>query len=130
MQRSCPYCGRVVPYDHKCDMAPARKWKQKDNKITRFHHSRAWTDKSRDIRARDNGIDQAAIHGLDGEPYIYTHELSVHHIIPLSEDFDRRLDDYNLITLSKKTHELAEKGLIRREDLLAIAKRNTDAMRR
>jgi len=82
-----------------------------------------------EIRRRDSGIDQAAINGLDGEPYIETKGLSVHHIIPLKDDWNKRLDNYNLITLSAKTHDLAEKGLISKEELLKIAKANEDRLR-
>ena len=38
--------------------------------------------------------------------------LSVHHIIPLAADFDKRLDDDNLITLCRYHHEQAERGTI------------------
>lgn len=48
--------------------------------------------------------------------------LSVHHIIPLSEDFEKRLDPDNLITLCRHHHEQAEKGIIPRKKLLELAK--------
>lgn len=48
--------------------------------------------------------------------------LSAHHIIPLAEDYDRRLDDDNLITLCSYHHELAERGVIPRPLLLELAR--------
>ncbi len=48
-------------------------------------------------------------------------KLSVHHIVPLAEDFNRRLDDGNLITLCGFHHEQAERGVISRELLLELA---------
>lgn len=43
--------------------------------------------------------------------------LSVHHIVPLSEDYDKRLDDDNLVTLCSGCHEAAEQGKISRDEL-------------
>lgn len=48
--------------------------------------------------------------------------LSVHHIEPLREAYDRRLDDSNLITLCEACHESAEKGEIGRDILHQIAR--------
>ena len=47
--------------------------------------------------------------------------LSVHHIIPLAVDFDKRLDDDNLITLCRFHHERAERGQIKAWELLQLA---------
>ena len=46
-----------------------------------------------------------------------TARLSVHHIVPLAADFDRRDDPANLITLCDACHELAESGGIPAEAL-------------
>lgn len=48
--------------------------------------------------------------------------LEVHHIIPLAEDFDRRLDDENLITLCQAHHKAAERGDVDRDTLFAVAR--------
>lgn len=47
--------------------------------------------------------------------------LSVHHIIPLEEDYGKGLEGRNLITLCAYHHEQAEKGAISREELFGIA---------
>ena len=44
----------------------------------------------------------------------------MHHIISLEEDYNKRLDSDNLITLCRYHHELAEKGEISREELQEI----------
>lgn len=44
-------------------------------------------------------------------------DLEVHHIVPLHEDFDRRLDDDNLISLCQYHHDMADSGVISREFL-------------
>ena len=46
--------------------------------------------------------------------------LQVHHIIPISIDYSKRLDSDNLITLCTYHHHQAEKGLIAKEQLLEI----------
>lgn len=38
--------------------------------------------------------------------------LSVHHAIPIESDYDRRLDDDNLLTVCAMHHEMAESGEI------------------
>ena len=50
---------------------------------------------------------------------INSNDLSVHHIIPLKDDYDRRLDNDNLITLCRYHHEAAERGHISRQELAA-----------
>ena len=47
-------------------------------------------------------------------------DLSVHHIVPLKVDYDRRLDNDNLITLCRYHHEAAERGYISRLELANI----------
>lgn len=39
---------------------------------------------------------------------VNTHSLSVHHIIPITRDESRSLDDSNLITLCRRHHDLVE----------------------
>ena len=48
-------------------------------------------------------------------------KLQVHHIVPLAEDFDQRLNEDNLITLCPLHHRDAEDGTISREELRALA---------
>lgn len=50
-----------------------------------------------------------------------TENLSVHHINPIAEDWDSRLDNDNLITLCRKHHEQAEASLISKKELRKIA---------
>ncbi len=50
-----------------------------------------------------------------------TDNLSVHHIIPLEEDFNLRLDDANLLTVCSLHHEMCECGEISRDLQLKLA---------
>ena len=54
------------------------------------------------------------------EKKITTSDLSVHHIIPIEKNYDMRLSDNNLITLCRKHHEQAEKGIIKTDTLTEI----------
>ena len=47
-------------------------------------------------------------------------DIEVHHIVPINEDSSKEYDLDNLITLCRRHHELAEKGLIERKELLDI----------
>lgn len=47
--------------------------------------------------------------------------LSVHHIVPIEEDYSLRLDNDNLITLCSLCHSIAETGGIERRYLRSLA---------
>lgn len=49
------------------------------------------------------------------------HDLGVHHIVPLMADFDKRLDNDNLITLCASHHSQADAGRIPPAELAALA---------
>lgn len=52
----------------------------------------------------------------------YTDKLSVHHIEPLEERYDLRLEDDNLLTCCPWHHKMAEDGEIGREYLHELAR--------
>ncbi len=119
MLKSCKYCGRI--HDSKFDCGKKPKRQKPSNDINKFRWSRKWTEKREWIKQRDKYLCQLAIR--ENPPrYIYN-KLEVHHIIPIEENWDKRLDDDNLITLSEEYHEKAERGEISREYLLSIAKK-------
>lgn len=128
MLRSCQYCGRIHERSYVCPqkqqrIAERQSSRSKNNKrVYDFHRSRAWRDKSEDIKQRDGYCCQICIRGLyDPDRKYETDDLSVHHIIPVSEDWDRRFDDEILLTACRRHHELAEAGKIPRGELLRIA---------
>lgn len=128
MLKSCSYCGRIHDSKYVCPQKEQRiKERQsyrtaQNKKIYDFHRSKVWTKKSLDIRVRDNYCCQVCARGLcEADRQFETDNISVHHIIPVSEDWDRRLDDNILVSLCDKHHEMAEKGEIQREELLKIA---------
>lgn len=110
MLKSCTYCGRIHDKKYICpqkkEALKKRQVKKKQGVSDFFHSSAKWTRKSKAIRERDHHLCQACLHGIDGAGIRYTHDgLEVHHIVPISEDYDLRLDDDNLITLCRKRPE-------------------------
>lgn len=121
MLKSCKYCMRIHDSKFDCGKKPIRK-KQFNNKNS-FRSTNAWNKKRNEIRDRDNNLCQACIRKLDDTVNQYTfNDLSVHHAISLEDDFSKRLDDDNLITLCEHHHEMAECGEIPRQVVLDIIK--------
>lgn len=70
---------------------------------------------------------QICIRGLyEPEKKYQADGLEVHHILPLKNHYDLRLEDENLITLCKKHHEMAEAGIIPVALLQEIARWQTE----
>ncbi len=118
MNKSCCYCGRIHGINDVCERKPKREYNIRDDKNAVFRRTNRWKRKSIEIMQRDLYLCRHCL--ACGK--ITTSCLSVHHIVPLSEDFDKRLDDDNLITLCHDCHELAERGEIERAELLTLAK--------
>ena len=116
MKRSCSACGRIhdtkIICPNKRRKTPAEKTEQQS-----FRSTASWTQKSLIIRERDLYLCRSCLE----KGKIVWDELEVHHIVPLAEDYEKRLDDDNLITLCKRCHELAEAGKIDRNSLVGLA---------
>ncbi len=113
---SCPYCGRVHSYDFDCGRR--RKYgTQSPTAENKFRHSKAWGKKSLQIRARDRFM---CLYCYRHDKRINTERIEVHHIVPIHESFDNRLDDFNLISLCREHHEQAETGKIDRDYLFDL----------
>lgn len=129
MLKACSYCGRIHDGKYVCPQKETRvrerqSYRSKENeRIYDFHRSHKWKNKSLDIRERDNYCCQVCVRGLHNpDRQFETDNISVHHIVPIAEDWESRLDDNNLVSLCTKHHEQAEKGIIKRDELLKIAK--------
>ncbi len=119
MLRSCKYCGRVVEYNHECPRKPKRVKEVTDK--DKFRWAKVWQDKREEIRQRDLGLCQICIRKLYNTVKQYNYDdISVHHAIPLEEDFERRLDNDILLTMCSFHHEMAESGEIPRKVILEI----------
>lgn len=118
MKRSCSYCGRIHEYSYVCPKKPKPKSRHKDIDITKFRSGKLWRAKSREIIERDKGFCVVCRLGLCGEDRDLIPAESVHHIVPLADDFERRLDNDDLISLCAYHHELAERGELPADELL------------
>jgi 5-methylcytosine-specific restriction endonuclease McrA len=114
MLKSCKYCGRI--HDTKLDCGKRPKRKKEPTQINKFRWSRRWREKAQQIKERDNYLCQVC---KDNDRYTHD-DLEVHHIVPLEEDYNLRLDDDNLITLCVTHHKQADRGEISREYLKGL----------
>ena len=112
MLKSCKYCGRIHDKKFICPNKPIRKTFKKTEE-DKFRNTKAWQRKREYIKDRDKGLCQVCIRKLYNTIKQYNYiDIEVHHIEPLREAYDLRLEDDNLISLCKYHHELAEKGEI------------------
>lgn len=111
MQKYCSRCKTYHDINTRCKAQ--RITKPVDTEQRAFRSSRAWTNKSIEIRERDKFLCRACL--ADG--VINYEGLEVHHIIPLAEDSSKGLDNDNLITLCVEHHKQAESGEISKEVL-------------
>lgn len=118
MLKACPYCNGVHPKGYVCPKKPARRI---NNDIVAFRNSKQWQRKHEHIRRRDGYMCRVCAVGYGGRPVRYVPGDSVHHIEPLAEAWDKRLDDDNLIHLCSYDHELAENGEIDKDFLKKLA---------
>lgn len=134
MLRSCPYCGRIHDGKYICPQKQQKiedrqSYRSKSNqKIYNFHRSQDWKNKSIEIRQRDSYCCQVCIRGLHEPIRKYeTDDISVHHIVPIAEDWDRKMDNDILVSLCRRHHEMADTGEISREELMRIAEEQEKA---
>ena len=119
MLKSCNICGGIHKVGVQC---PQKKATKKSGRYEdKFRSSKLWQNKREEIKQRDKYLCVHCFKMHEGEPLnkdMFTYKsLSVHHIVPLCEDYDKRLDNDNLITLCSGCHEAAEQGKISRETL-------------
>ena len=103
---SCSRCGRIHPRgqcsvkkEHSHRNGPGTR-----TDVQRFRSTAAWQRKATEIKERDKYLCRMCL----DEGYINNKNLSVHHIVPIAEAEDKRLDDDNLITLCEHHHQLVE----------------------
>lgn len=113
MKKACSYCGKIHDKSYICDKKPRYV-----NKFEKFRSSGGWQRKREQVFTRDMYCCRICMQSFfDRAPNF---DIGVHHIIPLSEDFELRLDDNNLITLCQEHHKRAERGEYSREYLRSL----------
>lgn len=112
-------CSRLVPQGSRyCETHTVNKTEEnrqrhreydahcRDQRAKAFYNSTAWRRVRERVLARDNHIDVYM--------YIAEHRIiqadTVHHIVELSEDYSRRCDMDNLISISEETHSMISKA--------------------
>ena len=121
MRKSCQYCGRSHDVGYACARRPAAKRHAKEpTRVVKFRRSYTWAKKSAEIQARDSHLCKLCA----SEGRLTYEGIEVHHIEPLSERFDLRLEDGNLVSLCGKCHEKAERGIAPRALLKRLAAKN------
>lgn len=117
MLKTCSICGKIHDINKICK----RKITKKNSEANNFRKTYSWTEKSKMIRKRDRYLCRVCETGKYGTEARYNYkELQVHHIIPIQEDYSKRLDSTNLITLCRLHHDMAERGEIPRKVLQKI----------
>ena len=123
MLKSCSYCGRIHDERficHQKEAAIKRRQKKKARDVEQFRGSVEWKRARSQVRERDI-VCQVCLRGLHNPARQYeTDNLSVHHIEPISDRWDERLDLDNMILLCARHHEMAEAGDITKAELQAI----------
>lgn len=109
--KRCGRCGKRLPSGTKCECLKERH--REYDKYTRdkvtdaFYHSDEWELAREDAKAYYTGIDIYSYYVLDKLEYGQT----VHHIIPLRDDWSKRVDKRNLIYLTESNHQLIHKAM-------------------
>lgn len=114
-------CGKIIPYNDKscneCKVNMELERKQnikyykkttyeRDDKYNKFYKSKEW-EVSREVAiVRDNALCQDCLKNNKIVAF-YT----VHHIVPIKEDWSRRLDISNLICLCESCHQIRHNSM-------------------
>lgn len=123
MLKSCSRCGGIHEHSFKCQSMTVSRVKP-DTIANKFRNTQEWKRKRNNILIRDKGLCQLCIRNLYNTfGRIYNHKLiEVHHIEPIAEAYDLRLDESNLISLCTYHHKMADRGEIPREVLKDLIK--------
>ena len=79
--------------------------------------------KSIEVKQRDRFLCQICLRNLyDTIDWLNFKTVEVHHIVSINEDYNKRLDVENLVTLCSYHHKMADKGEIPKQVLLDIVK--------
>ncbi len=115
MKRYCSICHKI--HEGRCTR-PRYGNAVRNSQADKFRNTQVWRRKAAEILARDYHCCRVCAHA----GIICAEDLSVHHIIPIARDYDKRLDEDNLITLCRYHHEQAEHGTIKAVELRKLAR--------
>lgn len=125
MLKSCNRCGGIHDINTICNKG--RVFKKKETQASRFRNEYKWKQKRKQIKERDKYLCKVCRADLFHTTHVYNYnKTEVHHIVSLEQNFDKRLDDDNLITLCAYHHHLAEIGAIPIEILQMLTPEDVD----
>ena len=114
--KSCQYCGRIHSTAFDCGRKPKRKYQYKRPDADSFRNTNQWKRKRDVIKERDHYLCQVCIRGLYNTIKIFNSEsLEVHHCDKLRDNFEKRMDDDNLLTVGEYHHKKCASGEIPKE---------------
>lgn len=119
MLRACSYCGRVHAGScTKRQETEARRARcRKESQAAELRNATAWKKVRRWANERDRGLCRLCFE--DGK--VETLHLETHHIVPLEEAPGLAFELDNLITLCRRHHEQAERGVVPMDRLRRLA---------
>jgi len=121
MLKSCGRCGNLHEKNQVCPKREARK--KQLTYIDKWRNSKTWRKKSLEIRQLDLFL---CLICKDKGFYNFSN-LSVHHIVPIAQNWELRLENSNLITLCIACHTLAECGDISRDKLYQLLEKRNES---
>ena len=125
VKKTCKMCG-IVEEGHLC---PYRKSRQKsgDRESDKFRNTAIWQKKRDEIKQKSKYLCEVCLEGKHHTLNTINYKnIEVHHIVPIGEDYNKRLDNDNLICLCSFHHKMAENGIITKEELMEIVKRRDE----
>ncbi len=104
--KRCSRCGKRIPSGTKCTCWKSEKRKYKKREGTdAWYHTSEWRKTRDTVISKYNGVDLYALY-MHG---VFRTADTVHHIVPLKEDWSKRTDMGNLIPVSRYSHNEIEK---------------------
>lgn len=107
--KRCSRCGRRLLSGSTCPCIKERHKEydrySRDRKSQQYYHSKEWMMVREAVLDMDGGID-VYLYMKEGKAVLAD---TVHHIVPLKDDWNKRNDMDNLISLSADTHSLIER---------------------
>lgn len=107
--KRCSRCGRRLLSGSTCPCIKERHKEydrySRDSKSQQYYHSKEWMMVREAVLDMDGGID-VYLYMKEGKAVLAD---TVHHIVPLKDDWNKRNDMDNLISLSVDTHSLIER---------------------
>lgn len=120
--RTCIYCGRVHDDSFKCNFKPKKNWNKYKTETDKLRNKKAWARLAERVKKDSNYLCQVC---FDKGRFVYN-GLEAHHIIKISDNPDKLLDENNVVCLCRYCHRQADRGELATEYLRELAKKRID----